>query len=399
MLPSQRALFDLPREVVYLNAASWSPLPLAAIAAGVRGVMRKGRPWLVDQAFAAAEYERARRAAARLIGAQASDVALTPSVAYGVATAAKSTRIPPGARVLVLQDDHASPTLEWMARATPAQFSLDVVRRPADGDWTAAILETLARREAPVAFASLSSVHWADGAVIDLGRVAAALRTHGAGLLVDATQSAGVLSLDVATIDPDFVVFPTYKWLLGPYSRAFLYVAKRHQGMVPLEQTSHGRCAVRAEAPVYLVDTAYVGDARRFDMAERDHFVSLEMASIGMELMTGWGAAAVAARLGALSERLIAGLHGADLALATLKPAARAPHVVSLVSPAGLPPRLVADLAAEQIYVAPRLGRLRISPHVYNDEGDIDRCVEALVRLLRGGLGVRAGGDGARPRA
>jgi selenocysteine lyase/cysteine desulfurase len=265
-----------------------------------------------------------------------------------------------------------------------------VVRRPADGDWTAAILEALARREVPVAFASLSSVHWVDGAVIDLARVAAALRTHGAGLLIDATQSAGVLNLDVASIDPDFVVFPTYKWLLGPYSRAFLYVAKRRQGMVPLEQTSHGRRAVRAEAPVYLADAAYVGDARRFDMAERDHFVSLEMASIGMELMTDWGAAAIAERLGALSDRLITGLRGADLALATPNPAARAPHVVSLTFPAGIPPRLVADLAAEQIHVAPRLGRLRISPHVYNDEEDIDRCVEALIRSLRRGPSVRA---------
>jgi selenocysteine lyase/cysteine desulfurase len=386
MLPSQRALFDLPREITFLNAASWSPLPLAAMAAGVRGVLRKGRPWLVDQAFAEAEHARTRRAAARLIGAQTSDVALTPSVAYGVATAAKGMVFAAGARVLVLQDDHASPTLEWMARAAPGGFRLEVVQRPDDGDWTTGILEAITRRgTAPVAFASLPSVHWADGAVIDLGRVAAALRAVGAGVLVDATQSAGVLNLDVAAIDPDFVVFPTYKWLLGPYARAFLYVAKRRQDMVPLEQTSHGRRAVRADAPVYLTDTAYVADARRFDMAERDHFVSLEMASIGMELMADWGATAVAQRLGALSNRLTAGLRNADVPVAMLDAPLRAPHVVSLTFPTALSPGLVAELAAAQIHVAARLGRLRISPHVYNDETDIDRCVEALARLSRRG--------------
>ena len=392
MLPSQRALFDLPREVAFLNAASWSPLPLAAQAAGVRGVLRKGRPWLIDQAFADAQYERARRAAARLIGAQAHDVALTPSVAYGVATAAKGTVIATGARVLVLQDDHASPTLAWMARAAPDGFALEVVPRPSDGDWTAAILEAIARRgAAPVAFASLPSVHWVDGAVIDLDPIASQLRAHGAGLLVDATQSAGVLSLDVAAVDPDFVAFPTYKWLLGPYARAFLFVAKRRQGMVPLEQTSHGRRAVRADAPVYLAETDYVDGAWRFDMAERDHFVSLEMASIGMELVADWGSAAIAARLAALSGRLTAGLCGADLPVTMLAARLRAPHIVSLSFPAGIAPGLVAELAAEQIFVARRLGRLRISPHVYNDESDIDRCVETLSRVLRTGQGRAPG--------
>jgi selenocysteine lyase/cysteine desulfurase len=384
MLPSQRALFDIPREVSFLNAASWSPLPLATIEAGLRGVSRKGQPWMVDQAFAEAQHERARAAAARLIAAGAGDVALTSSVAYGVATAAKGLVIAAGSRVLVLQDDHSSPTLEWRTRASPEGFTVETVRRPGNGDWTEGIVEAIDRRGAPrVALASLSSVHWSDGGAIDLGRVAAALRAKGAGLLIDATQSMGVLSLDVAALDPDFVVFPTYKWLLGPYGRAFLYVARRHQAMIPLEQTSHGRRAVRAEAPLYLADTRYRGDARRFDMGERDHFITLEMAAMGMELMTGWGTEAVAERIGALTRRLAAGLIASDIAVGILEERVRAPNVLCLTFPAGIPAGLVEQLAAEQIHVAARLGRLRISPHVYNDETDIDRCVEVLRRLVR----------------
>ena len=75
ILPSQRALFDIPRDVCYLNAASWSPLPLATQEAGRVGVARKGRPWLIDPALPGRQYERARRAAARLINAEAEDVA------------------------------------------------------------------------------------------------------------------------------------------------------------------------------------------------------------------------------------------------------------------------------------------------------------------------------------
>src|SRR5499426_2015727 len=280
MLPSQRALFDIPREICYLNAASWSPLPIATQEAGRAGVARKGQPWLIDPALPAAQYERARRAAARLINADADDVALISSVSYGVATAAKLMTVPAASRVLVLENDHSSAVLEWTTRAPFGRFTVEVVPRPGDGDWTAAVLAAIERRAAPpVGLASISSVHWSDGGLIDIEKIGAALRRQGAVFLIDATQAAGVLTMDVRRLDPDFVVFPTYKWLLGPYGRAFVYVAKRHQGGVPLEQTSYGRRAVRAEQDVYFTDTNYVANARRFDMGERDHFISMEMAA------------------------------------------------------------------------------------------------------------------------
>ena len=60
----------------------------------------------------------------------------------------------------------------------------------------------------------------------------------------------------------------------------------------------------------------------------------------------------------------------------------RAPHILSLGFPGGMPAGLIERLAAEGIYVDPRLGRMRISPHVYNDEEDVDRFVAALRRVL-----------------
>jgi selenocysteine lyase/cysteine desulfurase len=391
MLSSQRALFDLPRDVCYLNAASYSPLPLRTLEAGRNAVARKGRPWLIDSEFAAQQYDRVRGAAAALINAAPEDVALISSVGYGVSTAAKVFVVPPGSRVLVLQDDHSSAVLEWIARAGEGGFSVETVRRPENGDWTQALLSAIERpAAAPIALASISSVHWSDGGMVDLGRVARALRDRGAALLVDATHSAGVLDLDVQKLDPDFLVFPTYKWLIGPYARAFLYVAKRHQDGIPLEQTSYGRRAVRAEQDVYFTDTRYVGDARRFDMGERDHFISMEMAAIGMEMMAQWGRPAIVGRLAMLTARLAEGLQrsGVDI----LDARVRAPHILSLGFPQGMPHGLVAQFAAKNIFVAPRLGRLRISPHVYNDEVDVDRFVEVF-RMLEGLRPVKRAGD------
>jgi selenocysteine lyase/cysteine desulfurase len=383
MLSCQRDLFEVPRDVCFLNAASWSPLPRRTLQAGRAAVDRKGTPWTLDHAFAVRQYERARGAAARLINADADDIALISSVGYGVATVAKLLSIPRGSRVLVLENDHSSPVLEWSTRAAEQGFVVETIRQPADGDWTSAVLAAIQRKDtAPVALASISSVHWSDGGLIDLEAVSAALKGQGGIFLVDATHHVGVLPLDVRRLDPDFVIFPTYKWLIGPYGRAFIYIAKRHQNGVPLEQTSYGRRDVRAENDVYFKDASYVATARRFDMGERDHFISMEMAAIGMEMMTEWGEAAIVERLEMLTARIADGIRGNGVRLVDQK--FRAPHILSLGFEGGMPAGLNEGLAAEGVYVAARLGRMRISPHVYNDEVDADRFCAALARRLRG---------------
>lgn len=380
MLPCQRDQFDIPREVCFFNAATFSPLPIAVQEAGRAAVGRKGQPWKLAADFQPQQYERARRAAAALIGADAADVALIPSVGYGVSTAGKVLTIPRGSRVLVLQDDHTSPVLEWMSRAEAGGFKVETVKQPADGDWTSAVMAAIDRPGAePLALVSISSVHWSDGGALDMARIATAAKAKGAALLVDATHDVGIRPIDVKKLDPDFLIFPTYKWVLGPYGRAFMYVAKRHQNGVPLEQTAPARKAVSAEDTVYFRDIAYQDGARRYDMGERDHFISMEMAAIGMEMMAAWGNAAILARLAMLTDRLADGL--ANTGVQVMDRKLRAPHVLSLYFPKGMAPDLPKRLAAENVYAAPRLGRLRISPHVYNDEEDVERFVEVFRKV------------------
>ena len=376
MLLSQRSCFDVPRGIAYLNNAASSPLPQAVRAAGEAGVAAKSSPWAMDPDAIAEQAEQVRAAAASFIGATAEDIAITPSVAYGVATAAANLPIPPGSRILLAYGEFPSQSYAWADRAQRCGATLDVVATPADGDWTEALLARIQQPGLPeIAVAALTPLHWTDGSVIDLRRVTAALQAHGAAIVVDATQAAGILPLNAAELGADYIVFPTYKWLLGPYSLAFLYVAPTRQGGQPLER--HGSNHSGGAQPFGGTLPPMVGSAWRFDMGERFNPVSLPMALAGMDLLRSWGQAEVAARL-----RFLTGLLAAEaqaLGWTAVPACLRPPHILGLRPPAGTDvAKTVASLAARSVYAAERGDVMRLGVHAFNDEEDVLRFAAAL---------------------
>ena len=369
-LDCQRDLFEIPEHVAYLNAAAYVPLPIAVREAGEKGVLTKSHPWNMGREQGNAAAERTRAAAARMIGAAADDVAITGAVSYGIATAAKNLPIAAGSRVLMIEGEFPSLARVWMDLAMAAGAVVEVVARPADGDWTAALLEAIERPGArPVGLALLTPSHWSDGSVIDLARLMPALRAQDARVVIDATQAAGVLDIDVAALRPDFLAYPTYKWVCGPYSLAFLYVAPRWQEGVPFEEYGSVRVGNAPER--------YIPTARRFDRGERNDPIGLPMAAVGLELVQGWDRGALQARLRGLTDALAEAI--ADVpGVAMVRRDLRVPHVLGLRFAGGLPAGIGERLAARDVHVAERQGVLRVSPHVYNDERDVGRFAAAL---------------------
>jgi selenocysteine lyase/cysteine desulfurase len=369
-LPSQRHLFDIPANVAYLDGAAYSPLPRSVRAAGEAGVLTKSQPWASPRSRENDWAERARAAAARLIGASAEDVAIVSAVSHGIGTAARNLPLPTGSRMLRVQDEFPSVSLVWDRLAAEAGAVADVVPRPEDGDWTRAVLEAIARPGAPpLAVACLTPLHWSDGAVIDLDRIAPAVHAAGAALVVDATQAVGVMPVDVARWRPDFLAFPTYKWVLGPYSLAFLYAAPHRQSGLPLEENNNNRPGGH-----------FAPGARRYDKGERNDPIALPMAATGLELVESWGTAAVEARLRGLTDRLAE--DASALGLEVLPARLRAPHILGLRLPGGMPPGLIEGLAAGGVHASDRLGVLRVSPHVWTDDQDLERFGTVLRRCL-----------------
>ena len=224
----------------------------------------------------------------------------------------------------------------------------------------------------PLTLATLTPLHWTDGSLIDLDRLAPAIHATGAALVIDATQAVGAIPVDVARWRPDFLAFPTYKWALGPYGLAFLYAAPHRQDGTALDEHVGNRSPV-------------VG-ARRYDRGELNDPVTLPMAATGLELIAGWGIPAVAARLRGLTNRLADSLGALGLPIAPRS--LRAPHILGVRPPGGLPAGLIDDLRRNAVFASERGGALRLSPHVWVTYEDLTRSVDAIRNSLSGRVGA-----------
>ncbi len=373
----QRHLFDIPVDIAYLDCAYMGPLMGQVLAAGRGGLSRKARPWELTTDDFFGDANRLRALMAQLMNGRAQDFALIPSVSYGMAVAAKNLDVAAGSEVLVLDRQFPSNVYAWREKARANNAALNTVSRDEGQSWTEVVLDAIGPQTSVVA---LSHVHWIDGGVIDLVAVGQKARTHGAALVLDLTQSLGALPFDAAAVDADFTIVANYKWLLGPYSTGFLHVAERHHHGLPLEQCWQSRD--RAENFAGLTD--YHDDmsagATRYDMGERCNFALLPAAEAALTQILSWGVENISKTAGRHTAHLadIAkdyGLHGDDEPL-------RAPHYLSLRLPDDAPDDLQQLLRAQNVFVSRRGDRLRITPHVWVNEADIERFGAALKSAL-----------------
>ncbi len=378
-LPSQRALFDIPDDVAYLNCAYMSPLPKASLAAGAEGLRRKARPWSIAPVDFFTRSEQVRAQFARLINASTDDVAFAPAVSYGLAQAAHAIPLRPTQTILTLADQFPSNVYPWMDLAERTGARHVTVPRPQDDDWTSALLS---RIDGSTGLVAVPHCHWTDGGLIDLETVGAACRRVGAALCVDTTQSLGALPFDVKRIQPDFLAVATYKWLLGPYSFGFVYVAPRWQAARPVE---HGWIARRAsEDFTGLVNYQheFQPGARRFDVGERSNFALMPAAQASLELIAGWTVPRI---LSTLTRRTsaIAARARAELGIDSVPDRLRAGHYLGLRFPEGVPSDLPQRLAAAKVYVSVRGRAMRVTPHLWTTDEDVEKLFTVLTSALR----------------
>ena len=380
-MASERALFAIPDDVTYLNCASMSPQLRTVTAAGLVAVRSKASPWHLRASdwFVHAEPLRARFA--RIVGGDAECVALVPSASYGLAVAAANVPVRAGQTLLVIDREFPSNVYAWHELARRTNARVRTVTREPGASWADSIVAALS--EGDVALVATPVCHWTDGTLMDVERIGAAARAVGAALVVDASQAAGAHPIDVGAVQPDFLVSVGYKWLMGPYSLGYLYVApKWHERGVPIEQTWMSRAGAEDFARLVDYSEAMRPGARRFDMGEFSQFNLLPMACAALELVLAWGVDHVARDVGAISACIAR--EAAALGCLVADERDRVRHMLGVQLPGGLPAGLADRLAAAQVFVSVRGDSIRVAPYLYNDERDVQRFVSVLGEAMRG---------------
>lgn len=379
MIPCQRQNFDIPENIAYLNCAYMGPLSHRVAAAAEKGVAGKAHPWETTPEHFFTDSEIARSLFAKLIGTSANDIAIVPSASYGIATAARNIRITKGQSILCLQDQFPSNVYSWkeMAKEAEAQVRFikkaDAAQKSGQIDWTGALLDAMDHKTAIVA---LPHCHWTDGSLIDLEVIGEKARELGAALVLDITQSGGAMPINIAKVDPDFLVCATYKWLLGPYASGFLYVAPRHQTGQPIEHNWLNRKSSEDFAGLVNYQDQYQPGARRFDMGERAGFQTMPMNIAALEQCLEWGVENIAETLAATTADIAA--RAAELGYTSVPAEFRAGHFLGLDMTGGDPDAVLTACKAKEVYVSVRGTSVRVTPHLYNTEEDVDRFMQVL---------------------
>jgi selenocysteine lyase/cysteine desulfurase len=374
-IDGQRAAFNVPEDIAYFNTASLSPQLHSVRAAGDLALERRGRPWTISSADWFTDVERLRSLFAQIIGASAEGVALVPATSYGFAIAARSLPLRAGRRVLVLQDEYPSGVYTWRAAARRSGAEVLTVTREPGQSWTEAVLAAL---DESVEIVSVPNVHWTDGALVDLGPIAARARELGARLVIDASQSVGAMPIDVGELEPDFLVSVGYKWQLGPFGLGYLYVAEEHRQGEPLEENWISRAG--SEDLTRLVDyrDEYQPGARRFDVGGRTKFELTPMAIAALEQILEWEVPRIAATLAQRTSEIAR--RAAGLGLDPVPDERRGPHLLGVRLPEQARDRALSALEEANCFVAVRGSSLRIAPHLHTSDEDVERLFEGLAQ-------------------
>lgn len=378
-LVCQRDAFGLPDDVRYLNCAYLSPLPRVSEEAGIRGMERERAPMTIQASDFFTGCDEIRWRFARLVGAEdPSRIAVIPSASYGLAVAARNLPVERGQNIVLLHAQFPGNVYAWQRRVADSGAEIRTVIPPDDATrgaaWNERILESIDESTAVV---TLPHVHWTDGTVFDLVSIGRRAREVGAALVIDGTQSVGALPFDLQEIRPDALIVAAYKWLLGPYSTGVAYFGPRFDGGIPLEETWLGREGSEDFKGLVDYQSEYQPLAVRFDMGERANFILLPMLQASLDLLLEWTPEAVQDYCKKLVSPLIEA--SVSLGFSVEQDEWRADHLFGLRMPEGLElDALKAELESRKIYVSLRGSALRVSPHVFNHEGDMGALIEAL---------------------
>ncbi len=370
-----RAEFPITEQYAFLNHASVAPIPLTtqtAIIEFARDSAEEGPAnyvaWLHSMALT-------RQAAGQVVGCAPEDICFVKSTNHGALIAANSINWREGDNVVGLQHEFPANMVPWHnLRERGVEFRTVPERE----DYTYSIDAIAAQMDSRTRLLAVSWVEYSTGVRNDIAALAQLCRDRGVIFFIDGIQGLGVMPLNAEALGADFVTADGHKWMLAPEGCGVLYVRRERLAEMNLSMT--GWCGLRNPQAYDDYLQPVKDTAARFEEGSHN-LMAITALGASLRLLLSAGLEKVHGRVEGLVTRAMEGALRLGYTVATPRDPSQRAGIVCFTRE-GMDVEAVARglMADHKISIAGRRGFLRVSPHFYNNEEEIDRLLEALPR-------------------
>jgi selenocysteine lyase/cysteine desulfurase len=366
-----RNLFPLVDHYIHMNHAGVSPMSQRARAA-IEQVVDASMNQPYRDGWAQDEADRVRKLIARLINAPADSIAITRSTGHGISLLAQGLDWKAGDSVVGAVGEYPANVYPWMALASRQVEYRQA--KPVDGRVRPEDVFALVDSRTKVV--ALSHVEFWNGFRVDLETIGEECRRRGIIFAVDVMQSVGALRVDVGRLPVDFCAASGGKWLIGPSGIGFLYCTP-----ALLDRVRPVIVGARSVAgnDYFTYDLTLAPGARRFEESVVSVLTTTAL-SAALDLLLEVGPDVIEARVLDLSERLAQGLASCGCEPVEPWPRTRSESsgIVSFRKPGTKPQTVLRDLTAAHVIARIHKDFVRLSPHFYNTDEEVDRVLDVL---------------------
>lgn len=377
----RREDFPVLDRLTYLNTASVGLVPVSVVSAAHAFELELAQAGTtgMDEDTEVGILEDARQGAADLLGAAPDTIAVATSFTEALCQVAWWLRPGAGRNIVSSEVDFPSVTYPWhrIAEDTGCQVRLVSVLDDPEGFDVNRIAEQVDRSTAAIC---ISHVQYLTGHLLDLGELAALAHDHGALLIIDATQSAGQVPIDVTACGADVLIAGSYKWLCSTFGAAVCYLSP-----ALLEEFRPPFAGWRSTEHPYSLDARWLplaATARRMEYSTMSYAAAIALGR-AIRYICGLSPAEIAGHNARLASQLADGLTERGARLLTPRDPGRRAGTVTARFPGRDGEAIAAALTRRGVVVSPRVGSTRFSMHFYNGSDDVARALAALDEVLR----------------
>ena len=397
--------FPITEECVFLDHAFAGPLSRDSVEAVIRATETHARG--ASRTFEAliGETDRVRELYAGFIGATREEVAIVNTTSMAISTVASGIRWRPGDSVVIPEIEYLSNVYPWL---NLQRYGVEVRKVPAN-DGRAPVGDLIDACDSGTRVMAISWVQFSNGYRADIEALGEFCRSRDILFVVDGNHAVGILTVDVGCLPIDILATQSFKWMMGPYNVAWLYV--RRDLIEAIQPLAAGPLSAKPGDSFLDHRFELWSDARRFETGV-PNFAGIIGVGASLELLLQVGMTNVEERVFHLTDYLIDGLSSRGYRVLSPHQSRDErsgivvfrhpqPEAMELPDPNALPRSgngkegvrsrgldregtdpwhagLRAHLAAAGIVVSMREGAIRVSPHFYNTEEEIDQLLEAL---------------------